>query len=190
MAKMEPEEEQKLIAQHAHLKRYLDNAAKKMKKPIFYTGTPSEEKGNKYPNCIYPTKGVVFIHMVRTPDMEQIEYRAIAPELTEDQKKKQDIVLERMYERAHFHSNIKSPDDLRREIATVLDEITVVDENAVKFDKNKSSGRVKITSEDKISLKYHITKDIVGGGPLEPLMRDPNIEDIHIITGEDVHLIH
>ena len=30
----------------------------------------------------------------------------------------------------------------------------------------------------------------MGGGPLEPFMRDPYIEDIHIITGENVHLIH
>ena len=190
MAKMESGEEQKLINQNLHLKRYLENVQKKMKKPIFYTGTPNEEKGNKFPNCIYPTKGVVFIHMVRTPDMEQIEYRAVAPELSDDQKKKQDLVLERMYERAHFHTDIKSPDDLRKEIATVLDEVSIVDDKAVKFEPGKTGGRVKLTTEDKITLKYHITKDIVGGGPLEPLMRDPNIEDIHIITGEDVHLIH
>ncbi|RLF58582.1 MAG: hypothetical protein DRN27_05000 [Thermoplasmata archaeon] len=190
MAKMDPEEEQKLIDLNPHLKRYLENASKKMDKPTFYTGTPSEEKGNDFPNCIYPTKGVVFIHLVRTKDMEQIEYRAIAPELTEDQKNKQDIVLKRMYELAHLHDNIKSPDDLKKEINIVLDKITVIDENSIKFDKGKGGGRVKITSEDKMCLKYHITKDIVGGGPLEPLMRDPNIEDIHIITGQDVHLIH
>ena len=46
------------------------------------------------------------------------------------------------------------------------------------------------SSAEKKAILYDITKNVVGGGPLEPFMRDPNIEDIHILTGEDVHLIH
>ena len=50
--------------------------------------------------------------------------------------------------------------------------------------------KVRVTPEEKMKIEYDITKDIVGGGPLEPFMRDPYIEDVHVITGENVHLIH
>ena len=43
---------------------------------------------------------------------------------------------------------------------------------------------------EKNNIAYFIIKDIVGGGPLEPFMRDPYLEDIHIIAGEKIHLIH
>jgi flagellar protein FlaI len=187
---MDPEEEKELLDKNPHLRKYIENISLKMKKPTFYVKIPKDEKENKYPNLIYPTKGIVFIHLHRTPEMEQIEYHAVEPKLTEDQIKKRDAVLERMYERAHFYSDINSPEDLRKAISTLLDKITVVDESATEFDEEKQRGKIRITTEDKIAIKYNITKEIVGGGPLEPLMRDPNIEDIHILTGEDVHLIH
>jgi archaeal flagellar protein FlaI len=190
MTRIEPEEERKLLQQNPHLKRYVDQLLKKMSKPEFYLKVPSELKEERFPNIIYPTKGVVFIHIVRTPDMEQKEYHAIEPVLSDEQKKKEEVILERMYERAHFRSNIKSPDDLRKAIIEVIDEITIIDEKAPPFDGPKNRGKIRITPEDYMAIKYYIIKDIVGGGPLEPLMRDPNIEDIHILTGEDVHLIH
>jgi len=190
MPKMEKDEEHKLMEDNPHLREYIENISLKMSKPTFYTKVPKEEGDNKYPNLIYPTKGIVFIHMVRTPEMEQIEYHAVEPKLTEDQIKKRDAILELIYEQAHFYENIKSPEDLRKAIGTVLDKVSVLDESATSFDEGKKRGKIRITKEDKIGIKYDITKDIVGGGPLEPLMRDPNIEDIHILTGEDVHLIH
>jgi archaeal flagellar protein FlaI len=190
MTKMDPDEEKQLLENNPHLKKYVENISLKMSKPTFCVKIPKEEKGNKFPNLIYPTKGIVFIHIFRTPEMEQIEYHAIEPNLTKDQIKKRNEVLERMYEQAHFYADIKSPEDLRKAISTLLDKITVIDESATEFNKEKNRRKIALTSEDKISIKYDITKEIVGGGPLEPLMRDPNIEDIHILTGEDVHLIH
>ena len=37
---------------------------------------------------------------------------------------------------------------------------------------------------------YYLLKNIVGGSEIECFMRDPYIEDIHIISGEKIHLIH
>jgi flagellar protein FlaI len=52
------------------------------------------------------------------------------------------------------------------------------------------SSKIRVTSIEKKDIEYDITKTIIGGGPLEPFMRDPYIEDIHIITGSNVYLIH
>jgi len=190
MSEMGEEEVQKLVESNPHLKIYLDSIVNKMERPTFYTKVPRDLKEEKYPNIIYPTKGVVFIHIYRTQDMEDKEYHAVAPTLGDKEIEKRDIILDRMYERAHLRTSIKSQDDLRKAISEVIDEITHIDEKAGgKLEKTKR-GKIPLTSAEKMSIKYDITKDIVGGGPLEPFMRDPYIEDIHIITGEDVHLIH
>jgi flagellar protein FlaI len=37
---------------------------------------------------------------------------------------------------------------------------------------------IKLSDEDELKAKYYILRDTIGYGPIEPLMRDPNIEDI------------
>ena len=123
--------------------------------------------------------------------MEDRKYHAIEPELTKEEEENRDKVRELMYERAPFYDkNIKTQDELRRAIKEVIDKIIVVDEKSGgKLGKIKG-GKVRVTSVEKMNIVYDITKQVVGGGPLEPFMRDPYLEDIHIITGENVHLIH
>ena len=190
MSRMEKSEEEELLRNNPHLKKYLESIQKKMGRPIFYSKLTGDVKGEKYPNVIYLTKEVVFIHIYRNEDTDNILYHAIEPILNEAEEKKRDELLELMYERAHLRINIKTQNELRKAIEEVLDEITIVDEkSAGKLGKSKG-GKVRVTSIEKANIKYDITKNIVGGGPLEPFMRDPNIEDIHIITGQNVHLIH
>ena len=178
------------VRENPHLKKYLEEIKKKMGKPVFYSRLTRDLRDEEYPNLIYPTKGVVFIHVYRTRDMEEKEYHAVTPTLTKVGKKKRDMILDLMYERAHLTANIKTRDDLRKAIKEAMKKITVVDEKSEgKLEKSRT-GKIRVTSIEKMSIEYDITKDIVGGGPLEPFMRDPYIEDIHIITGEDVHLIH
>jgi len=191
MTLIEEEEIQKLIQDNPHLKKYLEQIQKKMDRPGFYSKVPRDVKGEEYPNLIYTTKGVVFIHMYRTKDMEKVEYHAIAPILTDVEKEKREFILERMYETAHLKQGfLKTQDDLRNAIKKSIEELTVLDESAAgKVGKSKG-GKIRVSSIEKMDIEYDIIKDIVGGGPLEPFMRDAYIEDIHIITGENVHLIH
>ena len=189
MTTMEKKEEEKIIKENAHLQKYLTEIQGKMARPAFYSKLPRDLKEEKYPNVIYPTKGSVFIHIFRTKDMEGKEYHAIEPSLTEAEKAKRDQILDVIYERAPYRNFVKTDDEVKEAIRVLLDEITIVDERAAAAEKVKR-GKIRITSVEKINIEYDITKNIIGGGPLEPFMRDPYLEDIHIITGENVHLIH
>lgn len=190
MAQMEKNEVEKLLNENPHLRKYVEEIEKKIGKPTFYSKVPRDVKAIEFPNLIYATKGVVFIHIFKIKDMESPEYHTITPDLNEVSKIKSDKILELMYERAHFKSNIKTQYDLKKAIREAIDKITILDEKSEgKLPKSKG-GKVKVSSQEKLSIEYNIIKDIVGGGPLEPFMRDPYIEDIHIITGENVHLIH
>jgi flagellar protein FlaI len=190
MTLIEQAEVEKLIKDNPHLNKYLNEIMQKMAKPTFYSKVPRDLKDQEFPNIIYTTKGSVFVHVVKTKDMEKLEYHVIEPLLDKKLQEKRNFILEMMYERAHFKTNIKSQDGLRTAIRKLISEITVIDEKTVgKIEKSKG-GKIKVTSAEKSIIEYDIIKEIVGGGPLEAFMRDPYIEDIHIITGENVHLIH
>jgi len=189
MTKMEKKEEEKIIKENPHLQTYLDEIRNKLEKPIFYSKLPRDLKEEKFPNIIYPTKGAVFIHIFRTKDMEGKEYHAIEPSLNETEKIKRDQILDLIYEKAPFWKAVKTDDELKEAIRSLLDNLTVIDERSTGVVK-VSGGKLRVTSIEKKTIEYDITKNIIGGGPLEPFMRDPYLEDIHIITGENVHLIH
>ena len=189
MTTMEKKEEEKIVAENPHLKIYLEEIQGKMARPVFYSKLPRDLKEEKYPNIIYPTKGSVFIHVFRTKDMESKKYHAIEPTLTEQEKTKRDQILDLIYERAPYRNMVKTDDEIKEGIRVLMDEIATIDERAAPTEKVKR-GKIRVTPMEKLNIEYDITKNIIGGGPLEPFMRDPYLEDIHIITGENVHLIH
>jgi len=192
MMELEKDDAEKLIRKNPHLKTYVDKITKKMGRPAFYNKVPQDLKNQAYPNIIYTTKGIVFIHIYRSKDMDSIEYHAITPELNNVQFKKSEKIKEIMYERAHFYKGgfIKTQDDLRSAIKSSIDKFTIIDEKSDGKIPKKWSSRIRVSSVEKMNILYDIIKDVVGGGPLEPFMRDPYIEDIHIITGQNVYLIH
>jgi len=191
MTKIEEAEVNKLMKDNPHLKKYVEQVEKSAERPQFYSKVPRDVKDQEFPNLIYATKGVVFIHIIKTKDMERIEYRAIAPELNDIQKEKREQVLERIYEWSpNYAAFIKTQDDLRKAIREAIEKVTIVDESSGGKIVKSKLGKIRVSSVEKMYIEYDITKDVVGGGPLEPFMRDPYIEDIHIITGENVHLIH
>ena len=196
---LDEKEVDKFIHENPHLKEYLDEINKKMDKPAFYSPLPTETRDEKFPNLIYPTKGMVFIHIYRTPDMDSPEYKSIEPGLSEIDKIKHEQILKLIVKKAPEKKSVVTDDELKEVMTELINEITVIDENANKVEKTKKkgsdqavlkAGNVKVTSNQKKKLEYYIIKDLVGGGPIECFMRDPYIEDIHFIAGEKIHLVH
>jgi flagellar protein FlaI len=186
---MEKKEEEKIIKENPHLQKYLDDLQSKMERPTLYSKLPRDLREEKYPNLIYPTKGSVFVHIIRTKDMEGKEYHAIEPSLDENGKVKRDQMLVLLYEKTSSWKTVKTDDEIKEAIRALMDQLTIIDERSAGVVK-LSGGKLRLTSVEKLNIEYDITKNIIGGGPLEPFMRDPYLEDIHIITGENVHLIH
>ena len=193
---MDENEVKKLIQQHPHLKEYLESIKDKMDFPKFYSQVPRELRDEKYPNLIYPTKGTIFIHIYRLPGMEEIEYHAIEPTLNEEEKKKRDMIMDRLYEEAIKKKEMRTDEEIKELIRKMMDKIVVVSEKGGSVEEKKGlfgklrSGKIILTPIEREKIEYDIVKSIVGGGPLEPFMRDPYIEDVHVITGQHVHLVH
>ncbi len=195
---MDEKEIEKIIRENPHLAEYLESIKDKMDMPKFYSQVPRDLKGEKYPNLIYPTKETIFIHIYRLPGMEEIEYHAIEPTLSEEEKKKRDMIMERLYEEAIKKKEMSTKEEIRELIRKMMDKIVVVSEKGATIEEGKKKGlfgglaksKIVLTPLEREKIEYDITKNIVGGGPLEPFMRDPYIEDVHVITGQNVYLVH
>jgi len=199
MSKMGKDEIDSLIEKNPHLKAYIEGVKKKMGEPAFYSPVPRELRDEKNPNFIYPARGMVFVHIFKTADMEAPEYKAIEPELSDAEKIKHAQILKYIVKNAPEKRSVIEDDALKEILGELLDEATEIDENAVeanvekegkKKKKKKKKGKIKLTTIQKRNISYFIIKDLVSGGPIECFMRDPYIEDIHMIAGENVHLIH
>ncbi|MEA3457516.1 MAG: type II/IV secretion system ATPase subunit [Candidatus Thermoplasmatota archaeon] len=198
MGKMDGGEVEQLLKKHPHLQKYVEIVKRRIGKPAFYSILPYDLKGETKPNLIYTTKDPVFIHIYRADDMEEMEYHAIEPTLNEVEKEKHDSLLKLIIKKAPEKKSAISNDELKEILKELMDDIIEIDEKAGNVKPTKKgakgkvskSGKIKATSVQKNAIEYFIIKDIIGGGPIECFMRDPYIEDVHIVAGEKIHLIH
>jgi len=187
MAEISRETLETAMARNPHLREYVEKFTKKYGKvPEFYTQLNRKMKEIKYPNILYPVGDPLFVHIYRDPKTEK-RYIAIEPRLQNaEEQAKYEVVKEKILELAPS----KVIPENREEFEIFLDQLY---NEALQKINNKgffSRKSVKLTEIETEKFRYLIKRDIVGIGPLEVLIRDPYIEDIHILGAEYVSLIH
>ncbi|RLF85477.1 hypothetical protein DRN41_04115 [Thermococci archaeon] len=187
MAEINRETLETAMARNPHLREYVEKFTKKYGKvPEFYTQLNRDMKEIKYPNIIYPVGDPLFVHIYGDPKMER-RYIIIEPRLQNTEERvKYEVVKEKILELAPS----KVIPENREEFEIFLDQLY---NEALQKINNKgffSRKSVKLTQIEIEKFRYLIKRDIVGIGPLEVLIRDPYIEDIHILGAEYVSLIH
>ena len=198
MTIMEKEEVGQLLKKHLHLQNYVNSIKQKMNEPTFYQILPIELGNESKPNFIYNAGGSVFIHIYKTKNMDEIEYNTIEPILSEIEKEKYDRLLKLILKKSADKESVVTDDELNKIVKELIDEICVIDEKGeeIKLKKRRTNKKIsknekiKVTSVQKKNIEYFVIKNMVGGGPIECFMRDPYLEDIHIVAGEKIHLIH
>jgi len=120
-------------------------------------------------NLIYPTKGGLFIHVY--PDKgERDIYVTIEPCLTISLDDVLPQVEDRLLEFTDQIGQAETEEEKENALLTALDSIVSRG--------GRNGSRVQISPEEFQALKYRILRDKVGLGLLQPLLLDPNIEDI------------
>ncbi|MBU0496974.1 MAG: hypothetical protein KKC68_09380, partial [Candidatus Thermoplasmatota archaeon] len=130
MTKMTDDEVNNIIQDNRHLKHYLEEIEKKIDRPIMYSVLGRNIRDEVYPNLIYPTKGLVFVHIYRTKEMQAPEYHAIEPVLNDTEKEKLRLILQLIIKKVPEKKSVISDEDLREILKELIDEITVIDERA------------------------------------------------------------
>ena len=198
MTILDDKEKKQLIQKFPHLTQYINTIQKKMNEPIFYSELPYEARNEAYPNLIYLGQGSIFVHIFKTRDMDEVEYHAIEPTLDKNEQIKYDQLQKLIVKLVPKKESVLTDDDLKKILYELMDEIIEINEKAIEaktpkkslFSKIGKLHKIKATSLQKKNIEYYLIKNLVGGGPLECFMRDPYLEDIHVVTGQKVHLTH
>ena len=148
---------------------------------------------SKRPNVLYPVGGPIFVH-VHGDVGQKLKYYTVEPTLSDSEA----VVLEKIKRKLLSMSGHRdSPadesgyDDLIEEL---LEDSTYISDGETNFyDRVKqfwNLGKIEVNQETYNAVRYRLNRDIVGFGPLEPVMRDTQNEDIHVIGPHECHIDH
>ncbi|SEH38645.1 flagellar protein FlaI [Halopenitus malekzadehii] len=189
-----PSKELRQVAQRRpHLMQHL----RKFRQITGEFPTLIEEAKDEYetdrPNVLYPVGGPIFCHIYG--DLGQdTKYYAIEPELTGAEAQTLTDVKDRLLTVSGGYRAPETEAEYNELIDTLLAEVTTV-----KTGETGRLGRIRhaldwgsltVTPETYESIRYRLARDIVGYGPLEPVMRDSANEDIHVIGPHECHVDH
>ncbi|MDX1748439.1 MAG: hypothetical protein R3324_21090, partial [Halobacteriales archaeon] len=151
------------------------------------------EYDSRRPNVLYPVGGPIFCHIYG--DLGQdTKYYAIEPELDEDEQEVFGKVKNRL-----LKNSVKKPppvgseeydqriDELLRESVRIVDGH---EDGLRRLKNNLLRGGYPVSRQTFEHIRYRLNRDIIGFGPLEPVMRDPANEDIHVIGPHQCNVDH
>jgi flagellar protein FlaI len=182
-----------VLQRNPHLNLYLQNYAQKTNQmPKFMETLSKDISRESHVDVVYPVGDPIFIHLHGSKDMGQ-HYDVIQPMMTGEIQSSYDQVVEKIFIRSReekIHTTDKEFNDV---LDRLLKEIVKVSEKgppskmAQLF---RPSSQVHIGKEDYEVLEYYVKRNILQNGVLEPVLRDPYIEDIHCVGTSEVNLYH
>jgi len=191
---------QKAMQRNPHLKEYLVKFNRETGTLPEFVVTIPKDIDREDVNILIPVGDPVFIHLYGTPEMGEVEYRAVEPQLSKAEEKKYDIIMDLILEKAAKETLPESEAELKELIMKLFNDSTEIGGFEVEKEDNKlrpiieklfpPQNKVPVNDTEYNQLLYHIERNIIGSGPIEPVIRDPYLEDIHSIGVNNVFIVH
>lgn len=183
----------KVLQRNPHLNLYLQKYAQETKETPKFMDTLSKDLGKESDvNVVYPVGDPIFIHLHGSKDEGQ-HYDVVQPLMDEDTEANYKKVVEKIFlmsgkEKVHI-----TDEEFNEVLDKLLEEIVKVSEGGPppKFVQMfRPSSHIYISPDDYEIVKYYVKRDILQNGILEPVLRDPYIEDIHCVGAREINLYH
>lgn len=195
MAEKNNEKLDEACENNPHLVEYFDKLKSSGRViPEFTEKLSKSAADTKYPNIIYPVGDPIFIHILGDKMKGTVEYNAIEPILSEKEKEDYRKIMDSILEKAPNEPTPENEAALRETIHKLLNESVSIGKSVVKMGMiNRLLGmeeKMEISQLEYDKISYFINRDIIGSGPIEPVIRDPYLEDIHNIGLKGVFIVH
>ncbi|HIC98825.1 MAG TPA: hypothetical protein EYP08_04065 [Pyrodictiaceae archaeon] len=180
----------------SYLAKYLREITPKLGYPDYYeSGPPSELKKAANVNVMYPVGGGIYIHVYTPPGGSETGYRRyVAIEPPKPPRELVEAVEVKIAELIDETMVVESDEEKKNLLLKLVDQVTVIVDTPVNYRiqllKINRIRRVMVYREDYDYLRYYLVRDKVGLGPLEPLIRDPFIEDITCDGVGPIYIVH
>ncbi len=178
-------------AKYKHLREYVNRVSKYEGVPEFKVQLDRDLRKLENPNIIYPVGDPIFVHVSRGESKDNIKYQVIMPELDSDEKEYYDAILDRIIEVAHTAKVPSSQEELRDVLISLYNEVIYIKHPPEKPSiLNRLGKKITISEAQYHNILFHLIKDRLGYGMLEPLLRDIYIEDISCIGIGAIWIVH
>lgn len=190
------EELMEAFDRNPHLREYIEEFQEETGTlPEFHSKLSRDMGDQSYPNILYPVGDPIFIHIHGQPEEQKTEYIAVEPRLSEEEQEKYDEIMDKVLEKAPSRAIPENDDELRELMYELFAEsTTIVDASETSAGGGGLLGqvnsKVEITQREHDKILYFMERDIVGSGPIEPVIRDPYLEDIHGIGVDGIFIVH
>ncbi|HIG20910.1 MAG: hypothetical protein CXT67_02290 [Methanobacteriota archaeon] len=189
---------------YTHVKEWVEAfETKHGSRPIYYGPLNRAASKLKPMNLIYHLRGPLFAHVYRPPSGEEgggsTLWFGIEPYLTEDEETIKQELVERLLKEApntpsfsndsEFESMLDSMISKNVKIIAKPQPVSDTTPFVRKFF-NFSDPPINVTTDQLERLQYTIIRDLVRSGPLEVLLSDEMLEDIHAVGLRYISMDH
>lgn len=186
----------KAIRNNPHLMEYVQEFGREHRTyPEFRSELDREMGDEETVNVIYPLGDPLFVHIFSTKSIP-ISYTSVQPPLKGKTQEKFTKIIQQVYNKAVYKAPHKTEKEFEENLVRLIEESTIVAEEGADEDRKNLFGdlfaepKIRVTDRELTLVKYHAVQNIIMSGPLQPLLRDPYIEDIHCIGHDNVSIVH
>ncbi|SDZ83817.1 flagellar protein FlaI [Haloplanus vescus] len=157
---------------------------------------PTSDYETSRPNVLYHIGGPIYCHIYG--DLGQdMKYYAIEPSLSGNEQTLFSQIRDKLLDRSVNKSVPEEESEYDDRIEELLQETTTIerDRSGLRYWLDRllqflNLGDIRVSEQTYENIRYRLNRDIVGLGPLEPVMRDPANEDVHVIGPHQCYVDH
>jgi flagellar protein FlaI len=194
-----------VMAAHPHIADWVrDFEAKHGTRPTYYGPLDRGAKKERPYNLIYITKEPIFVHMYEPPEDEhqaggEILWIGLEPQLSDSEEYIRRELIETLLQEAPTAGSFSNDLEFENILGQMIERYTVLDTELIGTVRRQGrfwqligldDRRLTVTQNQRERLRYVVIRDLIRNGPLEPLLSDEMLEDIHSVGLKHIHMDH
>ena len=154
-------------------------------------------------NLIYVTREPIFVHIYEPPADDDgggtILWFGLEPQLTEEEENIRRELIETLLQEAPSAPSFTTDSEFENILSQMIDRYTILDTEANNLVRRQGrlwemigmdDKRLTVNEKQRERLTYVVIRDLIRNGPLEPLLSDEMLEDIHSVGLKHIHMDH
>ena len=172
-------------------------------RPIYYGPLDRDAKKQRPLNLIYVTREPIFVHIYEPPADDDgggsILWFGLEPQLTEEEENIRRELVETLLQEAPTAPSFTTDNEFENILQQMIERYTILDSEARNLVRRQGrmwelvgmdDKRLTVSQAQRERLTYVVIRDLIRNGPLEPLLSDEMLEDIHSVGLKHIHMDH
>ena len=172
-------------------------------RPRYYGPLDRDAKKQRPLNLIYVTREPIFVHIYEPPADDDgggtILWFGLEPQLTEEEENIRRELVETLLQEAPTAPSFTTDNEFENILQQMIERYTILDSEANNLVRRQGrlwemigmdDKRLTVSQAQRERLNYVVIRDLIRNGPLEPLLSDEMLEDIHSVGLKHIHMDH